>query len=250
VTNLIDGWDPNMFLYLGDVYNDGTHEFITGMKRSDHYSLQRITNPTVGNHEYYHVGGGVYDAPGYFDYWNNVPHYYSFNAAGWHIISLDSTSQFNQTLPGSPQYEWLLEDLSTNSAACTMAYFHHPLFNNGSRGYHPHERYLGADGSTRRGRCTDRLITITSAGTREWAGQLDQWHRLSWYGAWHQDLFETDPDGCGIRHAAAAFGAAHRLTRGRHQFINIRECAGLGLDPCSGAGGSHAPVPTNLPSPL
>ncbi|HJR79383.1 MAG TPA: DNRLRE domain-containing protein [Anaerolineales bacterium] len=136
VTDMIAGWNPNMFLYLGDVYDDGTptefHNWYgTG---SDHYSrFNAITNPTVGNHEYYQVGG-QYDAPGYFDYWDNVPHYYSFNAAGWHIISLDSTSQFNQTLPGTPQYEWLQEDLTVNSATCTMAYFHHPLFNNGAEG--------------------------------------------------------------------------------------------------------------------
>src|SRR6185436_20993187 len=104
VTNLIAGWNPNMFLYLGDVYNDGTATEFHNWYGSgnDHYSrFNAITNPTVGNHEYYHVGSGQYDAPGYFDYWNNVPHYYSFNAAGWHVISLDSTSQFNQTLPGT-----------------------------------------------------------------------------------------------------------------------------------------------------
>ena len=31
------------------------------------------------------VGGA-----GYFDYWNNIPNYYSFNAGGWHFISLNS----------------------------------------------------------------------------------------------------------------------------------------------------------------
>jgi hypothetical protein len=72
VTDLIANWNPNLFLYLGDVYDDGTPtEFYnwygTG---SDFYSRFRaITNPTVGNHEY------QARLHRYFDYWDNVPHY-------------------------------------------------------------------------------------------------------------------------------------------------------------------------------
>jgi hypothetical protein len=132
VTDLIDGMDPNLFLYLGDVYNDGTETefhnwYGTG---SNHYSRFRsITNPTIGNHEYQGL-----QAPDYFDYWDNVPHYYSFDAAGWHFINLDSTSQYNQTVAGTPQYDWLVTDLEANTAVCTVAYFHHPLFNVGAEG--------------------------------------------------------------------------------------------------------------------
>ena len=135
VENMIASWNPNMFLYLGDVYDDGTStEFYNWYgSGSDHFSQFRaITNPTVGNHEYQHTGNQQYAAPGYFDYWDNVDHYYSFNAAGWHVISLDSTSQFNQTALDSEQYLWLQDDLTNNSAACTIVYFHHPLFNVGS----------------------------------------------------------------------------------------------------------------------
>jgi hypothetical protein len=132
VTDLIANWNPNLFLYLGDVYDDGTPtEFYnwygTG---SDFYSRFRaITNPTVGNHEYQGP-----TAPGYFDYWDNVPHYYSVDAAGWHVISLDSTGQFNQDAPGTPQYEWLAQDLNANTAVCTLVYFHHPVYNVGPEG--------------------------------------------------------------------------------------------------------------------
>jgi len=35
--------------------------------------------------------------------------------------------------PGSPQRRWLQEDLAANDEeACTLAYFHHPLFASGS----------------------------------------------------------------------------------------------------------------------
>ena len=37
--------------------------------------------------------------------------------------------------PGPPQEQWLRADLAANSgAACTLAYWHHPLFNSGPDG--------------------------------------------------------------------------------------------------------------------
>ena len=134
---LISSWNPNMFLYLGDVYQDGrAMEFDNWYGASGAPNLygkfKSITNPTIGNHEY--VGT---DASGYFYYWDNVPHYYSFNAGGWHFISLDSTSQFGQTQPGSAQYTWLQQDLAANNPACTLVYFHHPLYNTGPEGTSP-----------------------------------------------------------------------------------------------------------------
>jgi hypothetical protein len=132
VANMIAGWNPNMFVYLGDVYDDGTFtEFYNWYgSGTDRYSQFRaVTNPVVGNHEY-----GVEGAGGYFDYFDNVPHYYSFNAAGWHIINLDSTSQFGQTDPGTPQYDWLVADLTANPAVCTIVNFHHPVYNIGPEG--------------------------------------------------------------------------------------------------------------------
>ncbi len=262
VTDLIAGWNPNMFLYLGDVYNDGTStEFHNWYgSGSDQYSrFNAITNPTVGNHEYYHVGSGLYDAPGYFDYWNNVPHYYSFNAAGWHIISLDSTSQFNQTLPGSPQYEWLLEDLSTNHATCTMAYFHHPLYNNGSEGDATRMSDIWAL-MAQHG--VDVVLTGHDHDYQRWyalngQGQLDPNGITEFVvgtgGHGIQDLFETDPKmAVGFDTPPAAFGALRmELNQGgtAFQFINIQgNVLDSGSIPCSGAGADTTPpaAPTNL----
>jgi hypothetical protein len=134
VVNLIDSWDPNLLLYLGDVYEKGSMaEFYNwyGLTSSTTFygRFRAITNPAIGNHEY---ENGV--APGYFDYWDNVPNYYSFNSAGWHFISLNSTSQFNQTATNSPQYLWLAQDLNTNPAPCTIVFFHHPVYNIGPQG--------------------------------------------------------------------------------------------------------------------
>lgn len=129
VVNLIASWKPNLFLHLGDVYDDGTYtEFYNwyGHNSQLFSQFRSITNPTVGNHEY--VGG---KAPGYFNYWDNVPHYYSWNSRGWHFISLDVNKEYGQTLPGTSQYAWLARDLSANSASCTLVYWHQPLFNIG-----------------------------------------------------------------------------------------------------------------------
>jgi hypothetical protein len=129
VVSLIASWNPNLFLYLGDVYEDGTPtEFYNWYGHSSQFFSQfnSITNPTVGNHEY---TNGI--APGYVDYWNNIPHYYSFDTRGWHFISLDANSAYGQFGPGSAQYQWLVQDLAANQAACTLAYWHEPLYNIG-----------------------------------------------------------------------------------------------------------------------
>jgi chitodextrinase len=131
VTNLVSSWNPNLFLYLGDVYEKGSMaEFYNWYGTTNDFSRFRaISDPTIGNHEY---TAGL--APGYFDYWDNVPHYYSYNAGGWHFISLDSNNNpgFNGQDPTSAQYKWLQNDLKANHLQCTIAYFHHPLFNIGN----------------------------------------------------------------------------------------------------------------------
>ncbi len=129
VTNLIKNLNPDMFLYLGDVYNKGTYtEFINwyGNDQTFFGQFKSITNPVIGNHEYENG-----EAQGYFDYWDNVPKFYSYDAGGWHFIALNSNSSVVSVTPGSAQYEWLQSDLNANSDKCTVVYFHHPLFNIG-----------------------------------------------------------------------------------------------------------------------
>ena len=128
VVNLISSWNPNLFLFLGDVYEKGLiTEFYNWYGNTQNYGLFRaITDPTIGNHEY---ENGV--APGYFDYWDNIPNYYSFNSGGWHFISLNANSQFNQFSPTKAQYQWLAQDLATITTACTLVYWHQPLYNIG-----------------------------------------------------------------------------------------------------------------------
>ncbi|MFG2057490.1 DNRLRE domain-containing protein [Micromonospora sp. NPDC048930] len=130
VSNALVGWNPDLFLYLGDVYEEGTlTEFKNWYGGSAAFfgRLRGVTTPVVGNHEY---DGNRAD--GYFHFWDNIPHYYSYDANGWHFIAIDSTSNYNKVAPGTPQYEWLAADLAANRSPCTMVFWHHPLFSVGS----------------------------------------------------------------------------------------------------------------------
>jgi hypothetical protein len=257
VTDLIAGWDPNLFLYLGDVYNDGTEtEFYNWYgSGSNHYSQFRsITNPTIGNHEYQ-----GFQAPDYFDYWDNVPHYYSFDAAGWHFVNLDTTSQYNQTLPGSEQYDWLVQELETNTAVCTIAYFHHPVFNVGTEGealrMPPIWEVLANHG-------VDVVLTGHDHDYQRWhpmnaAGELDSNGTTEFVvgtgGHGIQDFIRTDDRlAIGFNTPPTAFGALRMELNqdgAAFQFVNTQDqILDSGSIPCSGApADTTSPnAPTNL----
>jgi hypothetical protein len=123
VSNLIEGWNPDMFLYLGDIYNSGSYtEFI------NHYEptfggMRDITNPVPGDHE----GGRHFQ--GFRDYWDSNQHYYAVTAGSWRLFGLDSTERFGETASGTAQFQWLQKQLeSTENTACTMVFMHTPAW--------------------------------------------------------------------------------------------------------------------------
>jgi hypothetical protein len=86
------------------------------------------TRPVPGNHEYFTFG-----ATGYYGYFGSAAGdptkgYYSYELAGWHIIALNSNLRVD---PGSPQEQWLRQDLANSHVQCTLAYWHHPRFSSG-----------------------------------------------------------------------------------------------------------------------
>ncbi len=96
------------------------------------------TRPSPGNHEYETPG-----ASGYFNYFGAAagdPNegYYSYDLGSWHVISLNSncSSVPGGCAAGSPQEQWLREDLAANPNTCTLAYWHHPRFSSGHHGDH------------------------------------------------------------------------------------------------------------------
>ena len=93
----------------------------------------------------------------YFAYWHQIPHYYSYDVGGWHVIVLDSTVEFAQLGVNSAQYRWLVSDLDAHQSTCTMMYAHHP-------------RWSAVDGVSRTGfqpmweLLTDRGVDVILVG--------------------------------------------------------------------------------------
>jgi RTX calcium-binding nonapeptide repeat (4 copies)/Calcineurin-like phosphoesterase len=120
---------------LGDnQYEDGA---LAKFQASYHPTWGRVNDmvhPSVGNHEYLTPG-----ASGYFAYFGaaaGVPGqgYYSYDLDRWHIIVVNSNcTDAGGCHPGSPQYNWLAADLAAHPFACTLAYWHIPLFSSGGR---------------------------------------------------------------------------------------------------------------------
>lgn len=134
VASLAASWSPNLFLYLGDVYDRGTvTEFRNWYGARDRWdALHDVTDPTVGDKEY-----GTADAAGYMDHWGQPPHSYSVDVAGWHVVSLDSSSQYAQVAAGTAQYDWLAADLQASAADCTIVALQNPRYSNSAIGGTP-----------------------------------------------------------------------------------------------------------------
>jgi acid phosphatase type 7 len=129
---------PAAVLTLGDnQYEDGALDAYQQAWANNwgRPELKDITYPSIGNHEYHTLG-----ASGYFDYFGSRAGernkgYYSFNLGTWHLIALNTGSN-DKCKPlscdeNSGQEKWLREDLQKNSSACTLAYWHRPLFTSG-----------------------------------------------------------------------------------------------------------------------
>jgi hypothetical protein len=149
VSEEIRNIDPDMFLYLADVYQVGSlaeyYNWYGPPPASlgcpdpggcgDYGRFYTITNPAQGVHEYNSPpipGADETEAAGYTDYWgmdDTDKHYYSYDASGWHFISLDSTDFFRATPGWADQMSWLQADLLANEGTdCTIAYWHHPYW--------------------------------------------------------------------------------------------------------------------------
>jgi acid phosphatase type 7 len=134
--DLLGGVDA--VLTLGDnQYENGAYEKFLLSYDPSWGRAKAITYPSPGNHEYL-IPGGL----GYFTYFGAAAGtrgegWYSFDLAGWHLIALNSNcSAVGGCGPGSPQYQWLMNDLAANNAECTLAYSHHPRFSSGNYGNH------------------------------------------------------------------------------------------------------------------
>jgi hypothetical protein len=94
-------------------------------------NFRRRWRPAPGNHEYETPG-----AAGYFQYFGEAAgasgrSYYSFRTGDWLVLMLDSNIPIGR---GSPQFEFVRNEMTITKLPCTIAVFHHPLFTSGPNG--------------------------------------------------------------------------------------------------------------------
>jgi hypothetical protein len=118
---------------VGDLaYPDGSKENFVCYDRTWGRARSR-TRPAPGNHEFHSSG-----ATPYFDYFGKLAGdpktgYYSYELGSWHVVVLNSECKdVGGCEAGSPEEKWLRADLASHPVACTLAYWHKPLFSSGS----------------------------------------------------------------------------------------------------------------------
>jgi hypothetical protein len=136
---ILDGLDGLFFTTGDNAYDRGTIEEYEKCYQPTWGRHRARTRPSPGNHEYYTPG-----AAGYFQYFGDLAGpagvgYYSFEYGAWKILSLNSNVPAGA---GSAQYNWVEQELRTNPARCTLAYWHHPVFSSGYEGNMPNMRAI------------------------------------------------------------------------------------------------------------
>lgn len=124
---------PGTVFAVGDLaYPDGSKENFKCYDRTWGRARSR-TRPAPGNHEFHAAG-----AKPYFQYFGSAAGdpkngFYSYDLGSWHIVVLNSECKdIGGCDARSRQVKWLRADLRAHPAACTLAYWHKPLFSSGS----------------------------------------------------------------------------------------------------------------------
>ena len=125
VARLITGARPTLMLYLGDVYESGT---AADFKLYDRVwgGLAAVTAPTPGNHDW------PAHEEGYDPYWRprvgaRASSHYSFDLAGWQVISVNSELEGDAA---AKQIDWLTK-AAAGPGNCRIAFWHTPRYTAG-----------------------------------------------------------------------------------------------------------------------
>jgi acid phosphatase type 7 len=131
---LIDKIPGTVFTAGDDAYPNGSAKDFQNCYEPTWGRFKARTSPTPGNHEYVSANADPYYA--YFGTKAGIARkgYYSYDLGEWHMVALNSNIDA-QT--GSEQEQWLKADLAAHPKACTLAYWHHPVFSSGVHGNDP-----------------------------------------------------------------------------------------------------------------
>jgi len=130
---------------LGDrAYPDATSQEFPDCYGPTWGHYKNRTHPAAGNHEYHSSGAEPYFT--YFGVAAGEPGkgYYSYDLGAWHIVVLNSNCEKidGGCKAGSPQEQWLKDDLAAHRTTCTLAYWHHPLFSSGPYPSHAQSSFM------------------------------------------------------------------------------------------------------------
>ena len=129
---------PDAVLPLGDTqYNKPAASAYQASYGPTWGRLNAVVHPIPGNHEYQKPGPAAY-----FSYFGtaagSAPGWYSWDVGTWHMVALNSNcAAVGGCGPGSPQEQWLRNDLAAHPGACTLAYWHHARFSSSRNGDDP-----------------------------------------------------------------------------------------------------------------
>jgi Calcineurin-like phosphoesterase len=128
---LLDRMQGSVFSLGDNVYPTGSAEQFANCYERTWGRHRARTHPTVGNHDW-----EASAAAPYFAYFGPAAGpagrgYYSYDLGAWHVLSLNSNIS---SQVGSPQYQWVRDDLAASGMRCSLAYWHHPLFSSGFYG--------------------------------------------------------------------------------------------------------------------
>src|SRR5213083_2790101 len=127
--NLLDAISGTVFAAGDNAYDKGTLTQYNTCYGPSWGRQKARTQPAPGDLDY-----KTANASGYFGYFGAAAGdpkqgYYSYDLGAWHIVVLNSGSpSLVPTTATSAQVQWLKADLAAHPAHCTLAYWHHPLF--------------------------------------------------------------------------------------------------------------------------
>src|SRR5215216_1654903 len=124
---------PDLVVHTGDmVYNEMSYNLVETRYFNIYKDLLKSVwlAPTMGNHDVLYNNGksftDVFVNPPNATYAPEQELYYSFDYGNAHYLVLDN--YFSMTTVGSPQYNWLKNDLANNNQFWKFVFFHVPAY--------------------------------------------------------------------------------------------------------------------------